>query len=151
MLTTIQRSALVTWSARDMFALVNDVESYPAYMEGCSAAEILEEGEDFMIARLDLRKGGISYSFSTRNELVPHEEIRLSLHSGPLRKLSGAWRFKPLTEQACKVSLHLEFEANSQLVGIAASSLFASVANNLVSALTERAATVYGSSHVRES
>ena len=144
MLTTIQRSALVLHSAEKMYSLVNDVESYPRYMEGCSNAEILDVGENYMIARLDLKKGGVSYSFATRNELKPFEEIRLHLHSGPFRKLEGVWTFKALTEDACKVSLQLEFEANSQLIGIAANSLFAGVANNLVTALTERADHVYG-------
>lgn len=144
MLTTIQRSALVLHSAEEMFALVNDVESYPRYMEGCSHTEILDRGEDYMVARLDLKKGGVSYSFATRNELRPFEEIRLHLHSGPFRKLEGTWTFKALTENACKVSLQLEFEANSRLLGVAANSLFAGVANNLVSALGERADEIYG-------
>ena len=148
MLTTIQRSALVMHTAEEMFTLVNDIESYPDYMDGCSGAEILEWGEAYLVARLDLRKGGVSYSFATRNELIPHEEIRLQLHSGPLKKLNGVWNFKALTAAACKVSLHLEFEANSQLVGVAATSLFASVANNLVSALTDQADRVYGKAHV---
>lgn len=144
MLTTIQRSALVLHSAEEMYNLVNDVGSYPGYMEGCSSAEILEQGEDFMVARLDLRKKGVNYSFTTRNSLKPFEEIRMELHSGPFRQLRGTWLFKPLSPQACKVSLNLEFEANSGLMGIAATSLFAGVANNLVAALTHHAASTYG-------
>ena len=144
MLTTIQRSALVTHSAEAMYNLVNDVEQYPSYMEGCCGAEILERGDDYMVARLDLKKAGISYSFATRNTLDPYQQINLQLHSGPFRQLRGAWTFKALTDQACKVSLNLEFDADSKLVGVAASSLFASVANNLVSALTQRADSVYG-------
>ncbi len=144
MLTTIQRSALVMHSAEKMFHLVNDVEQYPGFMKGCEGAAILERGDHHVIARLDLHKGGVSYSFSTRNELVPFEEIRMELHSGPFRRLHGLWSFKALAENACKVSFHLDFEAGSQLMGIAANSLFASVANNLVSALSSRADKIYG-------
>jgi len=143
MLTTIQRSALVLHSAEEMYNLVNDVEAYPAYMEGCSGAEVLERGDDFMVARLDLRKKGVSYSFTTRNVLRPFEEIAMELHSGPFRQLRGAWRFKPLSAQACKVSLDLDFEANNGLLGVAATSLFAGVANNLVAAFSARAAINY--------
>lgn len=144
MLTTIQRSALVMHSAANMYDLVNDVTAYPSYMEGCGGSEILEQGDDYMIARLDLRKGGVSYSFTTRNSLRPGEEITLALHRGPFKVLRGAWTFKPLAEHACKVSFFLEFEANSQLVGVAATSLFASVTNSLVSAIAGRADTLYG-------
>lgn len=144
MLTTIRRSALVTHSADNMYSLVNDVASYPLYMDGCDGAEVLEQGEGFMIARLHLRKGGVSYSFTTRNTLLPPEEIKLELHAGPFRQLNGVWTFKVLTELACKVSLHLEFEANSQLLGVAANSLFSTVANNLVTALSQRADVLFG-------
>jgi ribosome-associated toxin RatA of RatAB toxin-antitoxin module len=144
MLTSIQRSALVMYSAQDMFDLVNDVTAYPAFMEGCDGAKILEEDDGFMIARLDLRKKGIHTSFVTRNTLTPPHRIALELHSGPFKQLRGAWDFKALSEQACKVSFFLEFESHSQLVGVAASSLFTSVTNSLVQAISDRANMVYG-------
>ncbi|MAT50948.1 MAG: ubiquinone-binding protein [Porticoccaceae bacterium] len=133
-------------SDREMFDLVNDVEAYPAYMDECCGSEILERGDSYMVARLDLRKRGIHYSFTTRNTLKPFEEIRLELHSGPFRQLRGRWLFKALTDAACKVSLHLEFEGNNHLLNVAGTSLFASVANNLVAALTTRADAIYGKS-----
>ena len=144
MLTTIQRSALVPYSAEQMYSLVNDVESYPEFMADCQGAEILERGEDFMVARLDLRKTGVRYSFITRNTLRPFSEIAMELHSGPFRRLQGGWQFKALSPGACKVSLHLEFEINSGLLSAAANHLFSGVANNLVAALTARAAVLYG-------
>jgi ribosome-associated toxin RatA of RatAB toxin-antitoxin module len=144
MLTTIQRSALVMHSAENMFRLVNDVGAYPEFMEGCRGSEILEEGEDYMVARLDLQKKGIKTSFVTHNRLMPFEKIALELHSGPFKQLRGAWTFKPLAEKACKVSFFLEFEANSQLVGVAANGLFASVTNSLVTSISSQADKVYG-------
>lgn len=149
MLTTIKRSALVTFSAQQMFDLVNDVASYPEYMDNCVGTEVLEksqdaQGEGTMIARLDLKKGGISYSFTTCNTLVPPDSISMNLQQGPFKRLSGGWSFKALTDSACKVMLDLEFEFNSMSVGIASSGLFTSVANNLVDALAKRAQEVYG-------
>lgn len=150
MLTTIKRSALVTFSAQQMFDLVNDVASYPEYMDNCVGAEVLEQTQDedtcqgTIVARLDLKKGGISYSFTTCNTLMPPDSISMSLQQGPFKRLSGVWSFKALTDSACKVMLDLEFEFNSLSVGIASSGLFTSVANNLVDALSKRAQEVYG-------
>lgn len=144
MLTTIKRSALVMFSAEQMFDLVNDVASYPLYMEGCVGAHILEESDRSMTARLDLKKGGVTQSFTTRNTLYRPERIELQLQEGPFKKLSGLWTFKALTDSACKVMLDLEFEFNSLSVGLASGSLFSSVANNLVDALSRRAQEVYG-------
>lgn len=146
MLTTIQRSALLPYSARSMFELVNDVAAYPRYMDGCVAAEVLDHGEGFMVARLDLSKGGVRQSFTTRNTLYPHERIELELVDGPFKRLSGVWLFKPLADEACKVSLELSFEFDNLVARIASSSLFAHVANHLVDAMSRRATTLYGQS-----
>ena len=144
MLTTINRSALVMYSAEQMFHLVNDVESYPQYMEGCVGASILEHGDRQMVAQLDLKKSGVSMSFVTRNSLFLPESIKMELEQGPFKRLSGEWTFKPLTENACKVTFLLEFETNSLATTLASSSLFSTVGNTMVDALCQRADTTYG-------
>ncbi|MCW8194710.1 type II toxin-antitoxin system RatA family toxin [Proteobacteria bacterium 005FR1] len=140
----IERSALVPYSAGQMYALVNDIENYPKFMSGCVNAEILASGEDFLEARLDLKKAGIEKSFVTRNTLVPDERIELHLVDGPFKTLEGVWEFRALNEQASKVSLSLTFEFENRLVALAADPWFEGVGNQLVSALVDRAKKVYG-------
>ena len=50
----VQRTALVMHSDQAMFDLVNDVASYPQFMQGCQTAEVFEHTEQQMVARLDL-------------------------------------------------------------------------------------------------
>jgi ribosome-associated toxin RatA of RatAB toxin-antitoxin module len=140
----IERSALVPYSAGQMYALVNDVESYPQFMSGCVDAQVLATGEDFLEARLELRKAGIEKSFVTRNTLVPDERIELHLVDGPFKTLEGVWEFRALNEEASKVSLSLTFEFENRLVALAADPWFEAVGNQLVSAIVERAKRVYG-------
>lgn len=127
-----------------MFDLVNDVANYPQFMDGCQSAEVLEESDKLMVARLDLKKAGVKTSFMTRNSLSAPDTIEMSLEDGPFKTLRGVWRFKALTPEACKVSLDLEFEFNSMAMGMAASKLFSSMANDLVDSLCRRADQVYG-------
>ena len=140
----VQRTALVMHSDQAMFDLVNDVASYPQFMQGCQTAEVFEHTEQQMVARLDLKKGGVRTSFMTRNRLQAPSEIEMNLEDGPFKSLKGVWRFKSLTPQACKVSLDLEFEFNNMAVGLAASKLFSSMANDLVDSLCRRADQIYG-------
>ena len=137
--TRIERSAMVLHSADMMFDLVNDIESYPQYMDGCQAATVLARTEQEIVARLDLARAGIKQSFTTRNILSRPDKIELSLEEGPFKRLQGHWQFEALTESACKVSLILEFEFKSGIAQLAGSKLFSRVANNLVAATTERA------------
>lgn len=143
-MTTIIRSALLTYSDQQMFDIVNDVENYPLFLHNCVGAEILSQSPSEMVARLDLKKGPIKYSFATRNRLESPHRIGLNLQEGPFSSLEGEWVFKALTENACKVSLNLSFEFKSESLGLISASLFSSMADNLVDALAQRADVVYG-------
>lgn len=112
----ILRSALVEHSAARMFALVNDVAAYPRRFEWCRQAQVLEQGEDRLLARLDLGLGGFHTWFTTENTLVPPHHIDMALRDGPFARLHGRWTFHALDENACKVSLQLDFEPQSRLL-----------------------------------
>ena len=53
----VNRSALVPYSAAQMFALVKDVEAYPAFLPWCNDAEVHIRAEDFIEASLELQHG----------------------------------------------------------------------------------------------
>lgn len=112
----ITRSALVEHSASRMFALVNDVAAYPRRFAWCSGAQVLEEADDRMLARLELGIGGISTWFTTENRLSPPHRIEMDLRDGPFRRLRGQWEFHALDESACRVTLRLDFEPRSRLL-----------------------------------
>jgi ribosome-associated toxin RatA of RatAB toxin-antitoxin module len=128
----IQRSALVEHAAAKMFALVNDVAAYPRRFDWCEGAEVLQADEARVVARLDLGLGGISTWFTTENVLSPPHHIDMLLRDGPFRKLTGRWQFHALDESACKVSLTLDFEPNSRLLGPAFVLGFQSLADRMV-------------------
>ena len=141
---TINRSSLLPYRAGQLFDLVNDIEAYPRFMDGCVGAQVLRQEEGLVEARLDLSKGGVSHSFSTRNRMVDAEHISLELVEGPFDQFGGRWEFTPLGDSACKVSLSLHFNTNNAVLGAAAARLFDSATNNLVSAVEKRAKELYG-------
>lgn len=143
-MVTIERSALVQYSAEQMFALVNDIEQYPEFMQGCINAEVLERTDSQLTGRLTLGKAGLKYSFTTQNQLEPPSAMYMTLLDGPFRHFDATWRFRPLSEDACKVSLDMQFDWAGGMLGAAMEKLFQHSANNLVDALVERARKVYG-------
>ena len=138
-MATIRRSALVMHSDEAMFSLVNDVASYPLFMDGCHTVEVFEHTDQTMLARLDLKKAGVQIRLMTRNNLTAPSKIEMTLEDGPFKTFLGVWTFKALTDTACKVSLDLDFEFKSRGLGLAASNLFSGVANKLVDSLCTRA------------
>lgn len=140
----VNRSALVPYSAEQMFAVVNDVPRYPEFLPWCKDSEVLSETSDVMIARLTLAKSGLQQDFTTHNELHHPDMIKMGLVSGPFSRLSGEWKFQPLGEDGCRASMHLEFDFSSLLFNMTLAKVFESAADKMVDAFCERADKIYG-------
>ena len=143
-MTRIDRSALVMHSAQQMYELVNDIEDYPQFMQGCQKARVISRTEEEVVGELTLGAAGLSHTFTTRNTLVPGQEMQMHLVEGPFREFGASWHFKALSPEACKVSLQMEFDFAGGIMGFALEKLFNHSANNLVEALVNRANQVYG-------
>ena len=143
-MTVIQRQALVPYNPAQMFALVNDIDAYPKFLQWCSGAEVLSRTESLVEASLHISHSGLNKAFTTRNTLQADQRIEMTLVEGPFKKLHGIWLFEPLGEKGCKVSLNLEFEFSNKLLGMTLGPVFSKIANTLVDAFTQRASRVYG-------
>ncbi|MEO8313903.1 MAG: type II toxin-antitoxin system RatA family toxin [Pseudomonadota bacterium] len=141
----IRRSALVPATTRRMFELINDIAAYPAFVPGCSAAAVLEKTPGMLRARLTVGSGLLRTSFVTRNTLTPDSLIRMDLEEGPLRSLEGEWQLTPVRhpdsdlEIGCRVELHLRFELQGGIAGLAMGPLLERVAGSLVDAFVAQA------------
>lgn len=143
-MTTISKSALVPYTPAEMFALVSDIPAYPDFLPWCSGARVLSSTGDEVRATLELSKGGVHKSFTTLNRHQHNKMIEVRLLEGPFRKLEGYWRFDPLGEHGCKVSLDLEFEFASRVLDLVVGPVFNQAANTLVESFQQRAVSVYG-------
>jgi len=143
-MTTISKSALVSYSPEQMFRLVDDIEAYSDFLPWCGKATELSRDENNVEASLLISHSGLNKEFTTRNKNTSVKKIEMHLVNGPFKNLDGIWLFEPLGETACKVSLNLEFEFSSKIIGITLGPVFSKIANNLVDAFIKRADTVYG-------
>lgn len=140
----ICRSALVDFSAAQLYQLVNHIEDYPNFLPGCNKSRILERGDTYIIASINVKKAGISKTFTTRNTLVENQSIHMQLVEGPFRQLNGDWRFIALGANQCKVEFHLEFEFTNKLVELVFGRIFQELIASMVQAFSQRAKEVYG-------
>jgi len=140
----VSRNALLPYSAAEVFALVDDIESYPQFLPWCKSATVLSRSEDEVRAALELSKGGINKSFTTCNRMKQGKIIEMRLVEGPFHHLEGFWRFDPLGGQASKVSLDMEFEFSSRLLSMTVGPVFNQIAGTLVDSFCKRAVEVYG-------
>lgn len=136
------------YSARQMFDLVADVESYPKFLPWNSAARIrsrrgIEAGEvieaDLVISFKVFRE-----RFSSRVTLWPEElKIDTEYMDGPFRYLRSGWRFCE-TAGGCDVSFHVDFEFRNAILQGIIGVVFDEAMHRIVRAFEARAAALYG-------
>ena len=143
-MATVKKSALVLYSAAEMYALVEDIEAYPRFLPWCRSTQVLSRNEDEVRATIEMVKGGVHKSFTTCNRMQNHKMIDIRLLEGPFKRLEGYWRFEPLRADASKVSLDMEFEFASPLLRVAVEPVFKQIAYSLVDAFCKRAVELYG-------
>lgn len=140
----VRRTAIVPFSAEQMYALVNDIESYPQFLPWCSDARVLTRDGDALTASLSMAVGRLQHAFTTANTMEPGRRISVRLLSGPFQHLHGSWEFLPAGPAACEIHLDMHFEFKNRLVEMSLGKIFGQIVNSLVGAFTQRASRVYG-------
>ena len=139
----VERSALVSYSAAQMFALVNDVARYPEFLPWCVAARVEDISATERVASLKIARGVLRTEFTTRNTLVQDAQIQMQLLHGPFRDLSGEWRFDPIGTRGSRVSFRVEFEFKNRLTAAAFNAIFEALCGTIVDAFVVRAQHAY--------
>lgn len=140
----VVRSAIVEYSAAELYALVEDIPSYPEFLPWCIGAEVHERAPGSTIATLTVGMKGIRQAFTTRNENRPPEAIDMRLVKGPFKRFAATWRFVPLAAHACRIEFALEFEFASRVLARVLEPLFENIADTMVDAFMRRARAVHG-------
>jgi ribosome-associated toxin RatA of RatAB toxin-antitoxin module len=141
----VKRSALIAESPARMYELINDIESYPSFVPGCTASRVVSRKEGEVVATLNIKRGPLKAEFTTRNLLEPDKRILMQLVSGPFRVLEGLWTLTPLGDLGCRVELEMRFEFTNRVTGALFESIFVDTAASLVDAFVRRARETRGS------
>ncbi len=140
----IRRNAIVNHTAAQMYGLVNDIEAYPTRFQWCADARVIERTDDALTARLEVKVGGMTQAFTTRNTLEPNRRIAMQLVEGPFRSLAGTWSFTALGDSGCKIALALDFEYSGRMMAPVMRIGFEKLADRMVDEFCREAARIYG-------
>ena len=139
----VERSALVSYTAAQMFALVNDVARYPEFLPWCVAARVEDVSATERIASLKIARGVLQTEFTTRNTLRQDAHIHMQLLHGPFRDLTGEWRFDAIGSRGSRVQFRVEFEFKNRLTASAFNAVFEALCGTIIDAFVVRAQSVY--------
>lgn len=140
----VERSALVEFSAAQMFDLVQNVPAYPEFLPWCGGARVDHLENDGMQATIVIDFAGVRQSFTTRNRHTPPSHIQVALVDGPFSLLQGDWKFIELAPDACKVVFKLEYRFSNFLLEKLIGPVFSRIAASFVDSFVKRARQRYG-------
>lgn len=148
----VRKSVLLWYSPQEMYQLVTGISHYPEFLPWCEKAELLEQREDGITARLALAYAGVHHAFTTRNTHVADSRVEMALVDGPFSQLDGVWQFIPLNkpgasseaDKACKIEFELRYAFSSRALEAVVSPVFDRIANTFVDRFVQRAEAVYG-------
>ena len=139
---------IVSFTPRQMFDLVADVERYPEFVPLCERLTIRtrreREGTTLLVADMTVAYKMIRESFATQVLLDPDKrQIDVEYIDGPFRFLRNQWRFED-DPKGCKVVFFIEYEFKNRALGMVMGSMFDYDFRRFAVAFEERAAKVYG-------
>lgn len=140
----IEKTAIVEFSAAQMFQLVDRVERYPEFLPWCGGASVEPQDDKITHATIKINYHHVKHSFTTENTRQPPDLIEMTLLDGPFEHLDGHWRFIPLSESACKIEFRLHYTFSHKLLEKFVGPVFYIIANSFVEAFIERAESLYG-------
>jgi ribosome-associated toxin RatA of RatAB toxin-antitoxin module len=140
----VRRSALLPYTASQMYGLVTDVERYPEFLPWCNEARILANEGEYVTVNLGLARGLLRGSFTTRNRHIPGRSVEMQLVDGPFSLLEGRWDFRPIEAAGTRVELQVRFETHGLIDAIVLGPAFEEICNHMVDAFGRRAHQVFG-------
>lgn len=141
----VRQSVLVEFTPEQMFALVDTVEDYPAFLPWCSGTTLIHRDASTTRATIEINYRGIRRSFTTENSKREPVEMKIRLVEGPFSKLDGSWLFTRLAQRGCKIEFELHYEFGGRMLDRLISPVFRHIAGTLVGAFVRRAGQIHGS------
>ena len=138
----ISRSAIVECSPRQVYDLVEDIESYPQFLPWCVSTQVRERTPGRTVATIVIGTP-LPQAFTTENTNAPGESIDMRLLEGPFRQFEAHWKFTALGTAGTKIEFAIAYEFSDPIAAMALDPLFEHIAGTMVDAFTRRAERLY--------
>ena len=131
------------YTCKQMFDLVADIESYPAFLPGWSGARILHSDNSRLEVEQRLRVGPLTLRFHSTAALEDSQRILITSNDAPFGTMTIDWHFAPLADNHCEVSVEIALALQAGPFKRPLSRLLAHGGDELLSLFEKRAHSLY--------
>ncbi|MBL4615342.1 MAG: type II toxin-antitoxin system RatA family toxin [Magnetovibrio sp.] len=136
----------LTFTPRQMFDLVLDVEQYPDFLPWCVALRVRKRGETEMFADMAVGFKMLRERYSSHITWNDMDDGGHHMHiqdaGGPFKYLETDWTFHPHGD-GCTVDFRIDFEFSSMLLEKVMGKVFTQAAHKMMQAFVSRAKDIY--------
>ena len=134
---------ILSFTAKQMYDLVADVEKYPEFLPWCIGCRITKREPQKLEADLIIGYKMMQERFRSKVALHPYHLIDVQYRSGPLKYLNNHWKFKELLDAHCEVDFYIDFAFHSSIIQQAMSFFFNEAVKKMIHAFEKRAGEIY--------
>ena len=136
-----QREEIINHSAKRLFDIVIDIESYPEYIPWCSSMIVNERKKNEIFADMY-----VQYKFIIAQKFGSHVKCnkeKLTIETryleGPLKDLTTKWKFKKIENNKSKIIFEVNFEFKSFIHQKVAETFYPLIETKMINSFKERA------------
>ena len=135
------KEEFVNHSAKKLFKIVIDIESYPEYIPWCKKMVVNERNKNEIYADMYVQYKFIlsqkfgSYVKFDQNKLT----IETSYTEGPLKDLKTYWKFEEINTKKSKIIFNVNFEFKNYLHQKIAETFYPLIENKMINSFKQRA------------
>jgi len=131
------------YSAKQLYDLVADIESYPQFLPWCVAARNRSRNGNVLVSDLMIGFKMVRERFTS--EVTLNEgRIDVAYREGPFKYLTNHWIFEAQPDGSTIIDFHVDFEFRSKMLQTIVGALFNEAVKVMVGAFEKRARQLYG-------
>jgi coenzyme Q-binding protein COQ10 len=130
------------YRAEDLYAMVADIESYPAFVPGCRKTRILSRHGDVWTVENEFGFGPLRHTFISRATVDPAKSLSIASDDGPWRQFLMDWRFQS-AGPGCRLSFALTLDLSAFFVIAVTPFAIVDAERRILGAFERRAAQLF--------
>ena len=135
------REEAVSHSAKKLFDIVIDIESYPEYIPWCTLMVVNERKNNEIYADMYVQyKFVLAQKFGSRVKFDSNKlTIETNYTEGPLKDLTTNWKFEKIEDKKSKIIFNVNFEFKNFIYQKVAETFYPLIENKMINSFKERA------------
>ena len=136
-----KREEIVSHSAKKLFKIVLDIQSYPEYIPWCTKMIVNEKKNDEIYADMYVKyKFILTQKFGSHVKFNKKElTIQTNYLEGPLKDLKTNWKFEEVKKNKSKIIFEVNFEFKNFIHQKIAETFYPLIENKMIESFKRRA------------